>query len=100
MLKFLLTVLLISTGVRIVTGNGLFMFNSCLEKICLQDEEDGKEKAEKKQTKRIIDDNLPIYYPVHYRVFNAEGSYKIPLRHHKPYYSFFDQPNTPPPDRV
>ena len=98
MLKFLLTILLISAGVRIVTGNGLFMHSVDLEKICLQDEEDGNEKAEKKETKQIVDESFHLYYPTYYRLPDGAGCHRIPLRHHKPYHRFIDRPNTPPPD--
>ncbi|MCW3113756.1 MAG: hypothetical protein JWR18_2152 [Segetibacter sp.] len=97
MLKFLLTILLISSGTRIVTGNGLSMLNYGLDKLWVQEEEDGKEKPEKKQTKQT-DDDFPVYYQVHCRATPSGGDDTIPLRHHEPYYGFFDQPNTPPPD--
>lgn len=98
MLKFLLSILLLLAGLKIVTGNVLLMFSSGIEKICLQDEEDQKDKAEKKQNKQFDDDKVPVYYPVDYSLFNPAGNQAIRLRNHKPYRSFFDQPNTPPPD--
>lgn len=97
MLKFLLTIFLLASGTKLVAGNELFKLKLTFESICLQEEEDGQEKAEKKQTKHAEDD-FSVYYHVHYRIILVGGNQVIPLRHHKIYYSFFDQPNTPPPD--
>lgn len=100
MLKFLLTILLISSGIRIVTGNGIFMLKSNLEQICFEDEENGEEKAEKKVTKQIAEDNFPVYHLGRFSIIYSGISCRVPLRHHNSYHSFFDQPNTPPPDQA
>ncbi|MCW3079418.1 hypothetical protein [Segetibacter sp.] len=98
MLKFLLTILLISAGIRIVTGNGAWMFKPDFEKTCFQDKEDGKGKGEKKQTEKPADDTFPLAFAVHFEAINVEEIAPVLLRHHQLYYSFFNSPNTPPPD--
>ncbi|WP_170234253.1 hypothetical protein [Segetibacter aerophilus] len=76
------------------------MLKSELEKVLLDDNEDGKEKAEKKTDKQSGEDNFPVYHLFRPGITPNIASCKIPLRHHNPYQSFFDQPNTPPPDLV
>ena len=100
MLKFLLTILLISTAVKIVSANGLFVHNNAIEKTYFEDEEDGNEKAEKKQSQKAADDNFMSEYHFYNKTAGIGESSPIPLRPHKAYYSFIDQPNTPPPDAV
>jgi len=99
-LKLLLTILLFSTGLRIVAGGSLIPFYSASEQVGFDDEEDEKETPEKKQNKKMNDETFPLSDLAAQRQSNSEGNSKIPLQHQKPYSRFIDQPNTPPPNNL
>ena len=97
MLRFLLTILLFSSGVKIVTANGEYLCKYNFEKYSC-DEENKNEKAEKKTDQLFGEEEQIYYYPLHYSPLNKRYQLVLLVMHSKPYYGYFKQPNTPPPD--
>ena len=100
MTKFLLALMIILTGVKFTADNAALIHKCSIVEAAGEDEKSQGEKEEHKNCKHDNEDKLLPYHPGHYTVSALQLQSSFLVAHHKPYCSFVDRPNTPPPDLV
>ncbi|HEX8677020.1 MAG TPA: hypothetical protein VF700_07360 [Segetibacter sp.] len=100
MTKFLLTILLIVIGLKLIVDDAL-VYKYTAVSVTLQDEEGNSEKGDNENSKKDEDkkgneDKFFCYYSIDSGSFNTEVKLFPTLVHHLPDSGFADKPYTPP----
>ena len=100
MAKYLLTILLIVIGLKLIVDDALVYKYTAIN-VTLQDEEGNSEKGDQQNSKKDVDKNdneekFFCYYSIDSASFNTEVKLSPTLLHHLPDSGFADKPYTPP----
>lgn len=100
MTKFLLTILLIVIGLKLIVDDAL-VYKYTYVYVTLHDEEGSSEKgddgkSEKDEDKKGNEDELFCYYTIDSALFNIKVKLSPSSGHHLPDSGFADKPYTPP----
>ena len=102
MFRVILTILIVSTLLKVVSFSSVFE-NACkceLVKLSEADEDCAGKKGGTEDSKYDNDDKLHLYHAVNSSRWYIMGKSLSSCTHQKPYLRFVDKPNTPPPDLV
>lgn len=97
MTKFLLALVLLVTGVKVISNSHVFVCKSDLSNLILCEEEGKKEKGDQGKSKYDNDDKVCTCYMLSLVTPRPLTSSKLILPEGT-YLAFFNRPNTPPPD--
>lgn len=100
MTKFLLTILLIVIGLKLIVDDAL-VYKYTAVNVTLHDEEGSSEKgdygkSEKDEDKKGNEDKFFCYYTIDSALFNIKVKLSPSSGHHLPDSGFADKPYTPP----
>ena len=100
MTKFLLTILLIVIGLKLIVDDAL-VYKYTAVNVTLHDEEGSSEKgdngkSEKDEDKKGNEDKFFCYYTIDSALSNTKVKLFPTLVHHLPHSGFADKPYTPP----
>jgi hypothetical protein len=99
MTKFLLAVVLIVTGVKVISNSDGLAFKNNFSNLVVEDEEEKKEKGDQGKSKYDNEDKLCPRSMSGLLISGTSTSLK-PVMPEDAYVAFVDRPNTPPPNIV